>query len=102
MESMGPESDIAGRIAGKGLKILDKILDKLEAIPPCDWSGHHVRDITDCVMAAVKVQAEQREQLEFENGEKLGADDLRKLLKEYLASLPALDFAALVKEARPS
>ena len=95
---MSTESDIAGRIAKKGLRIIDKMLDELESVPRDDWSKTHVRDVTDCVMAAVKVQAEERAQLEFEQS--AGMEDLRRLLKQYLAGLPAAEVSLIVAEAQ--
>jgi len=97
---MSSESDKAARITAKGLRIIDQMLDVLEKVPYDDWSKTHVRDVSDCVMAAVKVQAEERAQLEFEEGAKLSPEDIRALLKEYLAALPQAEYAALVAEAR--
>jgi hypothetical protein len=93
------ERDQAEAIAHKGLRMLDKVLDELSVIPREDWSKTHVRDISECVMAAVKFQAEQRAQLEWEAKAGLKPDDIRAALKDYLASLPRDQYQALLTEA---
>ena len=93
---MSTESDIAGKITQRGLSAILRVLTELDGLPRDDWSKTHVRDITDCVLAAVKVQAEEREQLNFEREHNMG--DLRDLLKQYLASLPPAEVVSLVEE----
>lgn len=94
------ESDMAAKIARKGLAMIDRVLDQLDTVPREDWSKTHVRDITECVMAAVRVQAEERAQAEFEKENRLTPEDVRALIKEYLASLPPVDVMAFFAEVR--
>jgi hypothetical protein len=61
-----PDASIAERIASRGLKAIEKVLIELDGLPRDDWSRTHVKDITDCVNAAVKVLAEEREWEAFE------------------------------------
>jgi hypothetical protein len=92
----------AEAVAQKGLRMLDKVLDELSIIPREDWSKTHVRDISECVMAAVKFQAEERAQAEWEAKTQLKPEDIRAALKEYLSALPEPEYQALVSEARKS
>jgi hypothetical protein len=97
------ESDIAGKIARKGLKIVDKMLDKMADLAEMEckaWPQNFARNITDCVIAAVKVQAEERAQAEFEKENRLTPEDVRGLIKEYLAALPPVDMLAFFAEVR--
>jgi len=94
---MSAELVTAKRLAERGLGILSRILTDFEDMP-CNQLRGHVKNITDCVMACVKVQAEEREQLTFEREELTG--DLREMLKQYLASLPRAEVTALVAEAQ--
>jgi hypothetical protein len=89
----------AEAIARKGLRMLDKVLDELSVIPREDWSKTHVRDISECVMAAVKYQAEQRAQMEWEAKASLSPGDIRQMLKDYLSSLPRDQYQSLLAEA---
>jgi hypothetical protein len=98
---MSAESDKAGRIAAKGLDMIDEYLDDLRELPKEKRSNYYAKNLTDCVLAAVKVQAEERAQMEFEETQKLGPEEVRALLKEYLAALPSGEFQRLVQEARP-
>ena len=96
---MTAESDTAGRIARKGLRIIDKMLDGLWGLAdeePKRWPANYARQVTDCVLAAVKVQAEERAQAEFEAALKLSPDEIRAALKEYLSSLPYDERVALL------
>lgn len=63
---MSAELNTARRIASKGLKAIEKVLIELDGLPRDEWSRTHVKDITDCVNAAVKVLAEERERDSFE------------------------------------
>jgi len=94
---MSAELVTAKRLAERGLGILSRILTDFEDMP-CNQLRGHVKNITDCVMACVKVQAEEREQLTFEREELTG--DLREMLKQYLASLPAAEVGRLVAESQ--
>jgi hypothetical protein len=96
---MSAESDKAGRIAAKGLDLIDKILDELATVPRDDWGKTHVRDVTDCVQAAVRFQAEERAQLDFEKEAKLAPEDIRAAMIEWLRGLPASEKQALMAEA---
>lgn len=97
---MSTENDIASEVAGQGLRMLKKVLARLDEVPFEDWPKGYVRDISDCVMAAVKFQAGERQQLDFERENHLTSDDVRGLIKDYLAALPAAEFAALVDSAK--
>ena len=92
---MSVERATAKRLAEKGLGLLSRILTDYEDMPGNQLRGH-VKNITDCVMACVKVQAEEREQLEFESTASLSPDEIRAALKEYLSSLPYDERVALL------
>ena len=97
------ESDIAGRIARKGLRIVDKMLDKMAAtveLDPVKWPNNFARNITDCILAAVKTQAEERAQAEFEKDERLTPEDVRGLIKSYLSDLPPVDLMSFFAEVQ--
>jgi hypothetical protein len=97
---MSTENDVAGKIARRGLALIDKVLDELAIVPRDDWGKTHVRDITDCVLAAVRVQAEERAQAEWEKDNRLSEDDVKELIRDYIAKLPAAEFAAIVDSAK--
>jgi len=97
------ESDIAGKIARKGLRLVDKMLDKMAALvelEPRNWPQNFARNVTDCILAAVKTQAEERAQAEFDKENRLSPEDVRGLIKDYLSALPAVDLVAFMAEVR--
>ena len=95
---MSAEKVTAKRLAEKGIKLLDKILVSFEEMPDKQLWGH-VKNITDCVMACVKVQAEEREQLDFEKTAQLSPEDIRAAMVEWLKGLPLEEKHALMAEA---
>ena len=100
MADISAKHDVAGRVVQNGLRLIARTLSELASIPRDERSSHYVRDITDCVLAAVKVQAEERAQAEFEKEERLAPEDVRALIKDYLAALPPVDMMAFFAEVR--
>lgn len=93
---------MAGKIARKGLRVVDKMLDGLAGLAddePKRWPANYARQVTDCVLAAVKVQAEERAQLEFEDKANLAPEDIRAAMVEWLRGLPQSEKQALMAEA---
>lgn len=97
---MSTESDMASEVAGQGLRMLRKVLAKLDGLPLEDWPKGYVRDIAECVLAAVKVQTEERAQAEWERENRLTPEDVRGLITNYLSALPAVDLVAFMAEVR--
>lgn len=104
---MSVEAVTATRLAHRGLKLIGRTMALYEEMANDAEAGDtkaarqflgHTKNITDAVMACVKVQAEEREQLEFEQEHNLG--DLRRLIVEYLAALKPADVSALLVEAK--
>lgn len=104
---MSAEAITATRLAKRGMALVGRVLGLYEAMAD-EAEKHdelaktqllgHMRNITDAIVACTKVQAEEREQLEFEQEHKLG--DLRELILQYLASLKPAELTSLVAQAQ--
>lgn len=104
---MSAEAITASRLAKKGMGLIERALTLYEKMVQDAENNNrereqqflgHVRNITEAVLACTKVQAEEREQLEFEQEHKLG--DLRDLILQYLATLKPAELTSLVAQAQ--
>ena len=95
---MSAEKVTAKRLAEKGLGLLSRILTDFEDMAGNQLRGH-AKNITDCVLACTKVQAEEREQLDFEKATQLDPEAIRDAMLDWLKNLPASEKQALMAEA---
>lgn len=94
---MSVEKITAKRLAEKGMALLDRILTDFEDMPPKQLLGH-TKNITDAVLACTKVQAEEREQLDFEKENQLSPEDIRAAFVGWLRSMPLEEKQQLMVE----
>ena len=87
-------------ILDRGIRAISAGIDELAALPPEGRSErYHWRNLALCVEAAAKVQAEVREQSQFESKEGLSPAEIRKAVVDFLSALSMQDKAALMAEA---
>ena len=87
-------------ILDRGIRAISAGIDELAALPKESRSErYHWRNLASCVETAARVQAEVREQTEFESKESLSSADIRKAVLDFLSALSAQDKQALMAEA---